>query len=92
MAKSTMAHDYAPPVRVAEQTALRALSAGQASPEQQKLFMDWLLVDVCGLKESCYRAGKPDDTAFLEGRRFVGLFLAGVLTKKFVEPKGDTHE
>lgn len=76
------APEYVPPVKTHQHLALRALHEGVASPEQQRIFFDWLLVNVCGVKSNTFRSGKPDDSAFLQGRRFVGLYLAAVLTKK----------
>lgn len=91
MAKTKLDFDYVPPVPLDAARALRALSEGTAEAHQQRKVFDWLLGDVCGLKAPTFRAGQPDATAFLEGRRFVGLFLAAVLTRNINTPKGDTN-
>lgn len=52
--------------------ALQALSAGTATPEQQKRALNWIVYKACGTYDLDYR---PDDRehAFTSGRRFVGL-------------------
>jgi len=81
MAKSKEAHDYVPPIKQSVALAVRAFAEGTATQEQQGEVFRWLMVDVCNAKNPSYRAGRADDTAFLEGRRFVGLFLAAAMTK-----------
>ena len=79
---------YVPPVSVANHAALRAVQEGTANADQQQRFFNWLLVDVCRLKEPSFIPGDAGETAFCEGRRFVGLYLAAALSKKN-EPKGE---
>lgn len=89
MAKGDGGH--VPPVPVGVRQAVRALGEGKAAEHQQQLALNWILLDLCGVKDSCFREGKPDTTAFLEGRRFVGLILAKVMTEKFNMPKGESN-
>lgn len=60
------------PWEPADASALQALAAGTASPEQQKRALNWLVYQACGTYDLDYR---PDarEHAFVSGRRFVGL-------------------
>jgi hypothetical protein len=60
-----------PAIEPADVTAIHALIAGTATPEQQGRFVQWF-VKATGVDQMTYR---PDDrdTAFAEGKRFVGL-------------------
>ena len=51
--------------------ALKALSEGEASDKQQKLIMRELL-NLSGYYDLSYRPDSDRDTAFAEGKRFVG--------------------
>lgn len=56
---------------VADLAAIHALSRGEATPEQQLRFVEWL-ASATGVREMEFR---PDDraSAFAGGKRFVGL-------------------
>ncbi len=58
--------------------AIKALNAGNANEGQQKLALMWILNDVCGIRDLSFRPGVDGerDTAFAEGKRFVGLQIA----------------
>lgn len=63
--------------------ALRALARGEALPHQQTRFLKWLIENLCQTYQQSYRPGGLDgdrETAFAEGRRFVGTQLVGLLT------------
>ena len=63
--------------------ALKALSQGKASEGQQKLSLDYILFDLARLREPSFEAGeKPLQSAHNEGRRFVGLMIAGAIEAK----------
>jgi hypothetical protein len=51
--------------------AMRALVAGVASPEQQKLAFDWW-IRASGYYDLSYYPGDTHATAFSEGKRFLG--------------------
>jgi len=56
--------------------ALKALSEGKANEAQQKSVLDWIVHVAAGTYELSYRSdadGGERETAFAEGRRFVGL-------------------
>jgi len=52
--------------------AIQMLAAGTASPEQQQRALRWIVEVACGTYEMTYRPESDRDTAFAEGRRFVG--------------------
>jgi len=61
----------------ADVIALQALVQGQATELQQKRAIDWIIKVAAGTYEPSYRDGADGDrnTAFAEGRRFVGLSI-----------------
>ena len=62
------------PWEIHEAAAVAALFAGNANPDQQRTAMKWILDGACNLYDLSYRPGPGGerDTAFAEGRRFVG--------------------
>lgn len=56
----------------ADVAAIQALSRGEATPDQQKRALDWIITSA-GTYDLSYRPSSDRDTAFAEGRRFVGL-------------------
>lgn len=62
--------------------ALQALMAGTAQPHQQKLALEWIIEKASGAYSLSYR-GSESETAFNEGRRFVGLEIVKYLKVKF---------
>jgi hypothetical protein len=65
-----------PPLEVAEFTdrdayAIRSLAKGEATPEQQKLALQWIMQGAGMLTSQSMVFGSPDRTAFNEGRRNV---------------------
>lgn len=63
--------------------AVQALIRGECPPHQQKEFMRWLIQDVCATYDQSYRVD-PYNTAFAEGKRFVGNTLVKV---SMIDPK-----
>ncbi len=66
----------------ADAYALKALRDGEATPEQQVRALDWIVMTACETYNMSYRPGGPDgdrDTAFAEGKRFVGLQIVKML-------------
>lgn len=61
-----------PPVPVT--VALKALHAGAASPEQQRMALVWIVNIAAATQGLSYQPGHDGDrdTCFMEGRRFVG--------------------
>lgn len=60
--------------------AVKALAAGTANEGQQKRAVEWILFDLCRLRDPSFEDGeKPLKSAHNEGRRFVGLMIAGAI-------------
>lgn len=63
--------DYEP----ADASAIQALLAGEASPEQQRRALKWIIEAASGLYDQSFYPGGEEgrrNTDFAEGRRFVG--------------------
>lgn len=77
---------YVPPAWTNRQVyALQALAAGTANDEQQKIALDYIIKDLCGTYDLSYRPGGLEgdrDTAFAEGKRFVGSQIVKLLNLK----------
>jgi hypothetical protein len=56
----------------ADHYALKSLQAGNASAEQQRRALKWIVEKAAGAYDQPYRPGAPDETAFACGRMFVG--------------------
>lgn len=63
------------PWELHEAAAIQALFAGNATPDQQRTALKWILDGACNLYDLSYRPGPGGerDTALAEGRRLVGL-------------------
>lgn len=55
--------------------AIKALATGTASEGQQRRALDWIINTLCGTYDLSYRPDSERNTAFAEGKRFVGLQL-----------------
>ncbi len=66
--------------------AIKALNKGEATPEQQKLILHELM-NLTGYYDLSYRPDSDRDTAFAEGKRFVGAQVVKMnnLSSKEVE-------
>lgn len=62
--------------------SVRAWAEGKAGEAQQKRLLNWLVKDVAGIGNLSMVPGDTHATAFLEGRRFVGLVLVNALEVK----------
>ena len=59
----------------ADVSAIKAVTAGTATPEQQQRAMQYIVVVLCATDDMSFRPGGEDgrrDTDFAEGARFVG--------------------
>jgi hypothetical protein len=52
-------------------SAAQMLQTGECPDHLQKAFLDWVITKVCATYEQSYM-GNPNDTIFMEGRRFCG--------------------
>lgn len=57
----------------ADVAAIQALVRGDASPEQQRRAIDYIIKDIAGTYDLSYRPDSERDSTFAEGKRFVGL-------------------
>lgn len=65
----------------ADAAAIQALDRGDATPEQQRRALKWLIEKACGTYDLSYRPGEDGrrDTDFAEGKRFVGSQVVKML-------------
>lgn len=59
--------------------AIQALEKGDASPEQQKRALQWVIECGAMTYQDVYSRDSEQDTAFMNGRRFVGLRVIKLL-------------
>lgn len=52
--------------------AVQALIRGEATDQQQRDFMNWLINQACATYDISFQLEGDRETAFAEGRRFVG--------------------
>ena len=57
---------------LADASAIQALERGEATPEQQKRALNWIIQSAAAVGEFEYRTEERDHV-FASGRRFVGL-------------------
>lgn len=95
--------DHAPwkpaPYELVHATALQALARGEATPEQQRLALDWILYGASALRDEPYRPGGLDgdrDTVFALGKANVGRQIAKLMTLDIARlrhrPEADASE
>lgn len=61
---------------IADVMAVKAVSAGDATPDQQRRAMAWIILRAAQAYDLSFRSdgdGGDRETAFAEGRRFVGM-------------------
>jgi len=74
----------------ADATALQALVRGDCPPHLQQRAIKFI-INMCGMRDLSYRYGGLEgdrDTAFAEGKRFIGLQI-GKLLERRVKPGGE---
>lgn len=80
MARPTQQYPWHPAAySVADVSAIKAMAAGTATPEQQQRAMKWIIETNCGTYDVSYRPDSDRDTTFAEGKRFVGLQIVKLL-------------
>jgi hypothetical protein len=73
--------DQPPPFEPVVMAGMKALMVGQASENQQIAVFNWLLKSAAGIGTQSYRAD-PYATAFMDGRRFVGIMMMMLVETK----------
>lgn len=66
---------FAWPHRIADVAAVQAIMAGTATPEQQMNGMRWVIETACMTYDETFHPESERASAFMQGRRFVGLKL-----------------
>ena len=83
MAERKVIKAWHPPLwEKADAGALQALARGEAAPHQQQRALKFLIESLAGTYDMTYRPESDRDTAFAEGRRFVGLQVVKLLNLK----------
>ena len=59
--------------------ALQALEKGEATPEQQKKALKWIMFDLARMEDMDYFPDNERDTAFAAGKRHVALRIRTIL-------------
>jgi hypothetical protein len=71
---------FKPPVyEAADVTAIQQLERGEAGPEMQKRALSWIINNAAKTYDMSYRPGDTHDTAFAEGKRYVGNEIVKML-------------
>lgn len=79
-AKPNAALPYAPAeYEPADVSAIQALQRGDASPDLQRRALAFIINDLARTYDLSYRPNSDRDTAFAEGKRFVGLQIVKLL-------------
>lgn len=81
-----------PTTTLPEAYALQALERGEATPEQQQKALNWLVNKMCLTYDMSYRPDSDRDSAFAEGRRFVGLQIVRFIKTNLAIYKGENDE
>lgn len=87
--KPQLFEPWAPPrAELPDVVAIKAISQGVATDEQQKHALHFILVHVCGVDDEPYCPASDRDTAYALGKRRVGTYLRSLLAadiRKFKE-------
>lgn len=65
-----------------EARALKAVAVGEATSEQQKKALSWIIHRACGATLDTFAPGQPDVAAYRQGRRAVAVLITQVLLLK----------
>ena len=79
---------------VADASAIQALVRGDATPDQQKRAIQWIVNDCSGYYDLSFRPGEGGDreTAFAEGKRSVGAQIVKLTKLALSRLKGEPGE
>ena len=67
---------------IEEARAIKAIAVGEATAEQQKKGLAWIIHRACGLSLDTFVQGEPDTSAYRQGRRAVAVLIQQVLLLK----------
>jgi hypothetical protein len=89
-AKERLFQPWAPPAaELPDVVAIKALSQGNATEEQQMRALHFILVHVCGVDDEPYCPTSDRDTAYALGKRRVGTYLRSLLAADIRKFKSD---
>ena len=76
-------HDPCLPASITDIQIMAVLAMGSrtATPEQQNVFVRWLIDDVCRFNDRSFQPDSPMQTAFAEGKRFVAGQVIAALNR-----------
>lgn len=60
-------------------SGIQALQRGEATPQQQKDFLNWLVNQACATYDQSFQLEGDRESSFSAGRRFVGLQVVKLL-------------
>lgn len=66
----------------ADVRAIQAIAQGNASEQEQRRALDWIVNTAAATYDEPFRPGKPDAVAYMLGRRSVGLAIVKLLKLK----------
>ena len=94
MTKEKAARWRIPAYDIADVTAIRALVNGEATPEQQKRALDWIIVKAAQTYEIPFDLDSDRVSAFYAGRMFVGQQIVKLmkLNPELLRKKGSSHD
>ena len=73
-------------------SAMQALERGEASPEQQKRALDWIINNASGTYELAWEVDNERASSFEAGRRFVGIEVVKLLKINLNAFRSNTNE
>lgn len=73
------------PFDKADIRALKAMGQGEATEEQQRRVIKWIVNSACGTYKRTFDPAGDRETAFREGRRFVGTQIMRMLSEPLTE-------
>lgn len=76
----------------ADAGALQALTRGDAPVHQQQRAIKYIVEVLCATYDTSYRSEKPLDTAFAEGKRFVGAQIVKLCNLNLAAFKDEPSE
>lgn len=76
----------------ADAYAMQALERGEATPEQQKRALAWIIYGACATYDFCDKPDIERLAAIFDGRRFAGLQVVKLIKINMASIKGKTEE
>lgn len=81
-----------PALTVEEERAIKALYRGDASAVEQRLALKVIVNKLCRADDLLYMPGSFDETAFMQGRGFVGKQIMKILKQPLNAIEDPSHD